>query len=161
GSRRGKQTSIAANLTLRLIQVHFAIVLLVSGLHKLQFGDWWGGVAWWYLLNPPLEMTPEKFLARAANADGYLAFLSLGQYAALAWQLTFPLFAWRRGWRGLLLLGGAAGWVGSLVIYRQPLFGPILFVACVSFVSAEEWRRLRALASRLFSPRSTRKQGEP
>src|SRR5205807_9315609 len=60
GPRRGHMGSIAANLTLRLVQVHFAIVLLVSGLHKLQFGDWWSGVAWWYPLNPPFELTPDK-----------------------------------------------------------------------------------------------------
>ena len=58
GSRRQSSPSIAANLTVRLVQVHFAIVLVVSGLHKLQFGDWWSGVAWWYPLNPPFEPRP-------------------------------------------------------------------------------------------------------
>src|SRR5262249_36331231 len=55
--RRGESPSRAANLSLRLLQVHFAIALCVSGLHKLQFGDWWAGVAFWYPLHPPMATT--------------------------------------------------------------------------------------------------------
>src|SRR5205807_2429509 len=35
----GGYSSYAANLTMRLLQVHFAIIVVTSGLHKLQFGD--------------------------------------------------------------------------------------------------------------------------
>src|SRR5439155_26955419 len=47
------QPSLAANLALRLLQVHFALIVVTAGLHKLQFGDWWGGVAYWYAVYPP------------------------------------------------------------------------------------------------------------
>ncbi len=157
--------SIAANLTLRLVQIHFAIVVLVSGLHKLQFGDWWSGVAYWYPLNPPFELTPEKLRLRAAHASTYLFVLSLLQYVALAWQLTFPVFAWRRCLRPVLLLGAVAGWIGSVVIYRQPLFGPLLMIVCLSYLTPEEWRKLASLRSRLVSfsrpYRVISTQGEP
>src|SRR5262249_3127076 len=45
--------SVAANLGLRLLQVHFAIVMLASAFHKMQIGDWWEGVAFWFPLHLP------------------------------------------------------------------------------------------------------------
>jgi hypothetical protein len=152
GGRRADRSppSYAANLALRLLQVHLAVVVVVSGLHKLQFGDWWAGVAYWYPLHRPFETTPEMIRARAAGAGGYLFLLSLAQYAALAWQLTFPFFAWRRAWRPVLLAGGALGWLGAALLYREPLFGPALFVGCLSYLTPEEWLALRGLAGRAW-----------
>jgi hypothetical protein len=133
--------SIAANLALRLLQVHFALVVVVSGLHKLQIGDWWAGVAFWYPLHPPFETTAAGIQREAANATSTLFILSLAQYLFLAWELGFPMFAWRRGWWRLVLLGGAlVGWIGCLWIYRQPLFGPVYFLCCLSYLQPEEWQ---------------------
>jgi hypothetical protein len=134
--------SYAANLAVRLLQVHFAIVVWASGLHKLQFGDWWAGLAFWYPLHPPLETTAALARAHAANATVYLFLLSLAQYALLAWQVGFPLFAWRRSGRALLLGGALVGWAGSVFLYRQPLYGPVLVIGCLSYLSPDEWRRL-------------------
>jgi hypothetical protein len=144
--RRGRapasniQGSVAANLVLRLVQIHFAIVILVGGLHKLQFGDWWAGVAFWYPLHPPMTTTPEQIRAQAGSAREYLFFLSLGNYLLLTWQLTFPFVCWRRGWRPVLLGGALIYWIGSIWLYRLPGFGPVVFIACLSFVTAAEWR---------------------
>jgi len=139
---RGEQAGPAcysANLALRLLQVHFALVIVVSALHKLQYGDWWGGMAFFYPLHPPLETTQEQIRAEAASAANWFFFLSLGQYLMLVWQLAFPLFAWRRAWRPVLVGGAILGWVGSAYLYKLPLFGPIFLIACLSFVTPEEW----------------------
>jgi hypothetical protein len=132
--------SYAANLAIRLLQVHFAIIVLASGLHKLQSGDWWAGVALWYPLHPPFQTTPESIDAEAANAGSKLFMLSLAQYIYLGWELTFPFFAWRRRWRPVLLGGAVAGWIGALAIYRAPLFGPIYLLGCLSYLTPREWR---------------------
>ncbi len=134
--------STAAKLVLRLLQVHFAMIVVVSALHKLQFGDWWGGVALFYPLHPPLETTPEQIRAETGSAVSLFFWLSLAQYLMLGWQLFFPLFAWRRGWRPVLIGGAIIGWVGSLWLYQMPLFGPIYLIACLSFLTAEEWHGL-------------------
>jgi hypothetical protein len=139
GRSAGPWCSHAANLTVRLLQVHFAIIVVVSGLHKLQFGDWWAGVAFWYPLHPPLETTLQSIRAHG-DATSYLFFLSLTQYVLLAWQIGFPLFAWRRGWRPVLIVGALLGWAGSVLIYREPLSGPVLCIGCLSYLSAAEWR---------------------
>jgi hypothetical protein len=141
----GERPSLGANLALRLLQVHIAVVVVTSGLHKLQFGDWWAGVALWYQLHPPLETTLAAARAHAGDAVGYLRTLSLAAYVALAWQIAFPAFAWRRGARWLLLGGGAAGATASVWLYGMPVFGPAFLAGCVSYVSAEEWRRAAEL----------------
>jgi hypothetical protein len=124
--------------------------VLAGALHKLQAGDWWAGVAFWYPLHPPLETTPETIRAQAAHATAYLILLSLAQYAVLAWQLAFPVFAWRRSWRPVLLAGALAGWAGSVFVYRQPLIGPVLLVGCLSYLTPAEWRSLVGRVAGVF-----------
>jgi hypothetical protein len=138
------QPSYAANLALRLIQVHFAIIVVASCLHKLQFGDWWSGVALFYPLHNPFEMSAERLRAVAEHRDSLLFFLSLAQYAMLAWQLAFPVFAWRPRWRWLLLAGGVLGWVGCIFISGEPVFGPFYLIGCLSFLTAAEWQAATA-----------------
>jgi hypothetical protein len=137
--------SVAANVALRLLQIHFAVVIITSGLHKLQFGDWWAGVTFWYPLYPPFEATVAQARTYAANAEFYMSILNLGAYATLAWQIGFPLFAWRTGWWRLILVGGAViGWLGTALLWRLPLVGPAFLVGCLSFLTAAEWRRVLA-----------------
>src|SRR5207249_582075 len=130
---------------------HFALVFVTSGLHKLQFGDWWSGAAFWYPFHPLFEATYEGLRAEAAGWPTNYFFYSVGAYALLAWQIGFPLFAWRRGWWRVLLLGGAlVGWVGSVLIFREPLFGPVYAIACLSFLTAAEWRAVAGLLGHVF-----------
>jgi len=137
---RGEQPpSVSANVAIRLLQVHFALVVVVSGLHKLQIGDWWSGVAFWYPLHPPFQTTLESLRAERANAASTFFFLSLAQYLMLAWQLGFPFFAWRKSWRIVLLGGALIGWIGCIAIYKQPLFGPIYCIGALSYLTPAEW----------------------
>jgi hypothetical protein len=145
-----EKPSAAANFTLRLLQVHLAIVIAVSGLHKLQFGDWWAGLAFWYLLYPAGETTVAQVQATAGDARGSLAMLAAAAYATLAWQVTFPLFAWRPRWRLVLLGGAVVGWLGTAFLYRLPFFGPAVLAACLSYVSGAEWRWLAGWVVRLW-----------
>src|SRR5262249_22481136 len=138
--------SMAANVALRLLQVHVAIVMLVSGLHKLQYGDWWAGSALWYPLHPVMEMTAST-AGSPAQVSSSLIPLSLAAYVTLAWQIGFPAFAWRPRWRLVLLGGALISALGCGFLYRVPVFGPAFFACCLSYVSAGEWRRLFALMS--------------
>ncbi len=139
-----ERKSVAANVALRLLQVHIAIVMLVSGLHKLQFGDWWAGFALWYPLHPVMEMTSTT-AGSPAQVSSSLILLSLAAYAMLAWQIGFPAFAWRPRWRPVLLGGAVIGALGCAFLYRVPVFGPAFFAGCLSYVSAREWQRLFTL----------------
>lgn len=146
------RVSVAANFMMRLLQIHFAIIMATSALQKLQIADWWAGVAFWYPLHPPFQTTAESLRREAASAATTLFFLSVIEYAALAWQVGFPFFAWRSGrvWRVLLLGGAAIGWVGSLWLFKLPLFGPITCIACLSYLRPAEWAALTNGVQRLI-----------
>lgn len=153
--------SIAANFTLRLLQIHFAIIIATSALHKLQISDWWTGVIFWYPLHPTFKTTLESLQREAPRADVTLFYLSLAAYAVLAWQLSFPMFAWRRGWwRGLLLGGAAIGWIGSYFLFGLPLFGPFVVIGCLSYLGADEWAWMtkRIGSMKLASPTAELKE---
>lgn len=142
GRREEQAPSHAANLTLRLMQVHFAIMVVTSGLHKLQVDHWWAGVAYWFPMHPPLQMDIAKLQAARTGANAMLFVLTLAGYLALAWQLTFPLFAWRKRLRLLLLGGGVIGALGAIFIWGEPTFGPLYAVGCLTYLTPGEWRWL-------------------
>jgi hypothetical protein len=140
-----RPSSYAANVAVRLLQVNFALAVVVGAFHKLQFGDWWSGVAFWYPLHPPFETTLTALKAKAAHAPTYLATLSFAQYVVLAWQFTFPLFAWRTGWWRLVLIGGAlVGWLGTALMWQLPMFGPVYLLCCLNYLRPSEWRAVGA-----------------
>lgn len=134
--------SYAAALTVRLLQVHFVIVILSAAFHKTQSAEWWTGAAFWYWLNRPETLDIEKLRAMRPFANTTLAFLSLATYATLAWQFTFPLFAFRPSWRPLLLGGAILGWLGLTFIFGLPYFGPLYMILCLNFLTPPEWSRL-------------------
>jgi hypothetical protein len=141
--------SMAANLALRLFQVHFAIAMVASGLHKLQIKEWWNGLAVWFYVHPPFHTTLEEVGSYAPSAGTYLILFSLASYLALAWQIAFPAFAWRQSLRPILLGGAAAALLACAFFVPLPLFGPVMVVACLGYLSAAEWRWLEAFATRL------------
>jgi hypothetical protein len=164
-SRRGRKperepNSYAANLVTRLWQVHFALIMVVSGFHKLQFGDWWSGMGLWYPLHPPFETTMAVIRSEAAYAGFYLFVISLAQYLVLAWQIGFPFFAWSRRWRPLLFTGAAFGVLGSIVLYRQPLFGLVVLIGCLNYLTPAEWQRFLAILTQGRGRSQSRSAGE-
>jgi hypothetical protein len=150
---RWRRESVAANAAVRFLQVHFAIVMVTSALHQLQFPDWWNGSALWYPLHPPLDMTAASLRELRLLAPLYLFVLSAAAYAGLAWHLALPAFAWRRGWlwRGVLLGGAVLGWMTTAWVYDLPLFGPALLICCLAYLTPREWQWLNALLHRSLS----------
>jgi hypothetical protein len=136
-----RPASCGANFMMRLVQIHFVMIIVTSALHKLQISDWWSGVALWYPLHPTFKTTAESLQRERPNVDFTLFYLSLAQYLVLAWQLGLPFFAWRPGrwWRGLLVGGAAVGWLGASFLFQLPLFGPFVLLGCLSFLRPEEW----------------------
>jgi hypothetical protein len=146
--RKDEETpSYAANFALRLLQVHFAIVVVTSGLHKLQIDHWWSGVALWFPLHPPLAMDALRIQGERASASATLIVLSLAAYITLAWQIAFPLFAFRRRARVLLLTGALIGMLCLFLVWEEWTYAPLFAVCCMSYLSNDEWDRLTALAT--------------
>jgi hypothetical protein len=152
GARDERAPSYAANFAIRLLQVHFAIIIVTSGLHKLQMGDWWSGIAFWYAWHPAYQTTLESLQREKAGAPTMLFILSLVQYCVLAWQIGFPMFAWRKSVaaRTILLVGAAIAWAGALFLLKLPLFGPFTCICSLSYLRPEEWAWLKARAASML-----------
>jgi hypothetical protein len=141
------QGSVGANLALRLLQVHFALAMFASGLHKLQAQEWWTGLAFWFYVHPPFETTVAQLRLYGAEGPTYLSLLSLASYLALAWQIGFPAFAWRKGARPILVGGGLVACLADMFALRMPLMGPALLIGCLSYLSPAEWQRIVSVAA--------------
>lgn len=135
---------VADRLAMRLLQVHIAVLIFSAGLGKLQQSIWWEGAALWFPLNPAYELTREKIeqLRAAGGIASELKMLAVVAYLILVWQLTFPVFAFKR-WARLWIVGGAfLGVLGGWYIFRSLMFGPTWFVATLAFLTADEWQEL-------------------
>lgn len=141
--------SVGANLGVRLVQVHVALIVAVTGVHKLQLSVWWSGVAYWFPLHAPFETSVEAIEKLSNQPGAYMSILSLAAYTTLAWQIGFPFMAWRANCRPLVLAGGVIGWLGCAFVYQLPVFGPTLAIGCLSFVDSMSWRHWLIALSRL------------
>lgn len=155
GSRPSAIPSVSANLALRLLQIHLAIVLFTSGIHKLQISVWWAGAALWFPLHPPFETSLHDVLAIPAPHT-WLFVLSLASYVVIGSQLAFPFVAWRRGAYHWLIPIAGMSWLGVSFVYQLPWFGPALLLGTMAFVPAWEWRGILRTAS-LLARRRLRK----
>jgi hypothetical protein len=144
-----RSPSVGANLALRLFQVHFAIAMVICGLHKLQVKESWTGIVPWFYLNPPFHTTPEQVQSFKVGAEDTLFYFSLATYLFLAWQILFPLFAWRRSLRFILLGGAVLSWIAYSFFLPLPLFGPIFLIASLAYITPAEWQRVLGLLGRL------------
>ncbi|MEO6807484.1 MAG: thiol-disulfide oxidoreductase, partial [Isosphaeraceae bacterium] len=96
------EPTIAANLGLRLIQLHLCLIYGMAGLAKLQSASWWNGSAIGKLLGNsefrPFDLT---WLATDPAAE-YV--LNLATHLALWTEIGYAVLIWVRGLRPLVLL---------------------------------------------------------
>jgi hypothetical protein len=139
GEADGCSASVAANVSLRLIQVHLAMFTAMMGLTKLYGDAWWDGSALWVLLaqteSRPWDLTG---LRQAGDLGEYL--LNAWSHLVVAFELTLPVLIWNRGARLIVRPLAVLVW-GSLVLATGlVLLALALGTALIAFVSADELR---------------------
>ena len=139
---------VAANLALRLLQVHLCTIYLVSGLSKLQGNAWWNGTAIWLTLANP-EYSP----IRSHLFYAFLQFLCKhrllwelvmngGVALTLAVEIGFPFLVWRRSLRGTMLAMAAMMHAGIAVLMGLTMFSLMMLTLLLAFVPPEWIHRL-------------------
>jgi predicted DCC family thiol-disulfide oxidoreductase YuxK len=123
--------TIAANLSLRLIQLHLVVIYAMAGLGKLQGPSWWNGMAIWR------TMTAGEFVTgnftELADWPMVLNFLT---HFSLALELLYPILIWPRITRPLILAGVVAMHLGIAAINPGLMeFSLAMFAANLAFVS--------------------------
>jgi hypothetical protein len=125
---RPKET-VSANLGLRLIQLHLAVVYGSAGLSKLMAPEWWNGSALGLIL-----LTPEF---RRLDPTWFLAHPSLLQvltHAAVAFEICYPVLIWVRPLRPLLLAAVILMHVGIDQMLGLTEFGLSMMAANLAFL---------------------------
>jgi hypothetical protein len=148
------EPTVAANLGLRLIQVHLAMFYAMLGLTKLYGDAWWDGNAIWLLLaqtqSRPLDLTG---LRRAGQLGEY--FLNFWTHSIVYFELAFGVLIWSRLGRPVLLVLSVVAWISIILATGQLLFALTMLAAGLAFVPPGMLRRLvgtRAAVSLPASP---------
>lgn len=137
----GAEPSIAANVAIRLVQVHLCVVYFFSGIAKFLGASWWEGTALWgAAANSRYRTFDLTWLARhplLVNA------LTLG---TLFWEVSYPALVWPRLTRRVAIAMGILVHGGIGVAMGMKEFALAMIAANLAFVPASAWR---ALAGRL------------
>jgi hypothetical protein len=139
GDRTAPSPTVSANLCLRMIQLHLALVYGSAGLSKLMGPEWWNGTA--------LEMiilTPEFRRFDLAWLAALPALLSLGTHAGLVLEISYPVAVWIRPLRPLVLVAMALMHFGIDLLLGLTEFGLAMIAANLAFVSGAWLRGLLA-----------------
>ena len=124
--------SVAANLGLRLINVHMCVIYLFAGISKLQGEAWWDGQAMWgAFANLEYQSADMTWLARCPR------LIDLATHICVLWEMTFSVLIWKPRWRPLVLAGAVALHVGIGACLGMWTFGLIMLVGCASFLPDE------------------------
>lgn len=124
--------SSAATVSIRLIQVHLALLYSLMAIGKLASEVWWDGMAvWWLIARPESRLVDLTWLHR------FPLLVSGWTYAVAAYHLAFPVLIWNRLARPLLLVLGVVLW-GSLALLTGEIpFSLMMLVASLAFVPSE------------------------
>ncbi len=123
--------TIAANLAIRLIQLHLAFIYAMAGLAKLQGPSWWTGMAIWG------TMTAGEFVSRDfTGLAGWPSILNLLTHASLAFELLYPVLIWVPVLRPLMIAGAILLHLGiAIVAPGLTEFGLAMIAANLAFCS--------------------------
>jgi hypothetical protein len=131
--------SFAAAVSLRLIQVHVALIYFLMFLATMHQNDvWWNGTAvWWLMARQETAMVDLRWLA------DYPYIINAWTTGIVVFYPAFALLIWNRTARPLLIALSAPFWLGIALISGLGPFCFAMFVGGLSFVSAEQWCGLR------------------
>ncbi len=136
--------SVAANVAIRLLQIHVCFIYFVSGVSKLLGHTWWNGSALWFVLGN-YQMAPmqyEAYLAflrlLASNQLVYGIFTTCGGLFTLAFEISYPYLVWRPKVRWVIL-GSAILLHGGIGLFLGlKTFSLIMLVMNMAFLRKEE-----------------------
>lgn len=131
--------SVAANVGLRLIQLHLAISYGAAGVSKLRGVSWWDGSALIKLLGNaefrPFDLTWILAVPGAEYA------LNLGAHLALWTEILYPVLIWKPRFRPWMLGAVVLMHAGIALMLGLTEFSLAMLTGNIAFVSGSRIRR--------------------
>lgn len=141
--------SAAANLAVRLIQVHMCIVYLFAGTGKLLGPAWWDGTAMWMsLANYEYQSLDVTWLG------AYPLLLNFLTHLTVAWECSYIFLVWPRLTRPLVLALAIPLHLGIAFCMGMITFALVMLIGNLAFVSPQlvracvEWPLAKFTAGR-------------
>jgi hypothetical protein len=132
--------SIAANIAVRLIQLHMCIVYLFAGLAKLQGMTWWNGTAMWLTVaNLEYQSIDMTWLAT------WPLVLNLLTHVTVVWEVSYAALVWPRLTRPIVVALAIPLHLGIACFLGMITFGLVMLIGNLAFVPP---RIVRAVLSR-------------
>lgn len=136
------QPMVSANFAIRLMQIHFCIIYMASGLAKLQGPAWWNGNALWGTLanysfapmNWPIYVDFLRFLTE--HRVLWEVIMTTGTYFTLVLEISFPFLVWRPKLRWLMVSGSILMHTGIGLIMGLSTFSLCMFCLVMAFIPA-------------------------
>ncbi len=134
---RPARPSVAANIAIRLIQIHLCIIYLCAGTAKLTGPAWWDGTAMWKavasLEYQSLDMT---WMAH------WPLVLNLLTHVTIFWELFYCALIWPRATRPVMLALAVPLHLGIAFCLGMITFGLVMLIANLAFVPPHVVRAL-------------------
>jgi hypothetical protein len=127
--------SVAATVSIRLIQVHLTLVYAMMGIGKLAGEVWWNGLGmWWLIARPEMRLVDWTWLA------AYPKLVAAWTHFQVAFELGFAVLVWNRTARPLMLALSIVAWLFLAPVTGLATFSLMMLVANLAFLSPS-WMR--------------------
>jgi hypothetical protein len=124
--------TIAANIAVRLIQLHMCVIYLFGGIGKMRGELWWDGSASWFAIaNLEYQSWDVTWLVR------YPFLLALATHITVFWETFYPFLVWSRLTRPIALAIAVVVHGGIALFLGMPTFGIAMLIGNFAFVTPE------------------------
>jgi Vitamin K-dependent gamma-carboxylase len=138
--------SWSANLAIRLIQIHFCVIYLTSGMSKLQGATWWSGTALWLCFAnanfAPMRvgLYNQLLVFLCQNRWLWEIFMSASVAFTLFTEVCFTFLVWNKRWRPIMVACSVLMHVGIGVIMGLVVFSLFMLTMVLAFVPPDQMR---------------------
>ncbi len=130
--------SIGANIALRLIQIHLALLHFGMAIGQLRDDSWWMGRAVWGFISKP-----ESGYIDMTWLSDHVYLLNLWTHGIVVFEFAFALLIWNRLARPLLMVAAVLVWVSIGLVSGMLGFSLVMLGATLAFAPAEWFDRQR------------------
>lgn len=139
-------SSVSANVAIRLLQLHMCVMYLFAGLSKLAGPAWWNGTALWGAFGN-LEYQSLDMLWMA----NYPRLINALTLVTLAWEISYCFAVWPRLCRPIVITLAVPLHMGIAVCLGMITFGLAMLIGNLAFVAPA---LVRSLVDRRQPPRA-------
>ena len=146
GADLALKPSSSANLAIRLLQVHFCLIYLVSGSSKLLGPSWWNGQALWLCFANPnfapmrVGLYNQMLVFLCQHRWLWEIFMSSSVVFTLFTEITFTFLVWNKKWRPIMVSCSVMMHLGIGLIMGLVVFSLFMLTMLLAFVPPEQIR---------------------